>query len=102
MSDTIPSRHGSCIRLEWQFHDETGGAEDLSGDSFEIRDAIPASLAEDFQITPIDPPSGRIELFLGAQGARKLRPGRINRFRLCRRKADGCEDNSNLLWIEIE
>src|SRR5690606_8519772 len=99
MSDTIPARPGSCIRLECVFRDEKGEAEDLTADTFEIRDASPASLAADFAITPVDPLTGRIELLLAADGAKKLRPGRVNRFRLCRLKAGGCEDNSNLLWI---
>ena len=102
MSDTIPTQYGSCIRTEWVFRDEEGNVEDISADTFEIREAEPASLADDFAITALEPAAGRIELFLDTEGARKLRLGRVNRFRLCRLLASGCEDNCNLVWIEVE
>lgn len=102
MSDTIPSKYGSCIRLEYVFSDENGDPEDVSNDTFEIRDATPASLADDFEITLTNPASGEIELFLDTAGAKKMSLGRVNKFRLCRIKADGCEDNANILWIEVE
>ena len=90
MSDTIPTQYGSCIRTEWVFRDEEGNVEDISADTFEIREAEPASLADDFVITALEPAAGRIEIFLD------------NRFRLCRLLASGCEDNCNLVWIEVE
>ena len=101
MKDTIIATHGSCIRLECVFRDETGAPEDVSTDRFEIRDALPASLAQDLVIVPVDPGAGRLELHLEAEPARKLNFGRINHFRIARLMDGGCADVSTLLWIEI-
>lgn len=102
MTDTIHTTYGSCISLDWTFKDSLGEAEDLSGCTFEVIDAHPSSLAEDFEITAVDLENGKIELFLGHDDALKLRMGRTNKFRLSRIFPDGCRDNTPEIWIDVK
>jgi hypothetical protein len=101
MNDTVMLRQGSCLRLECVFRDDNGDPENLAGDRFEIRDARPQSLATDLAIHLVEPEAGRIGLELEREGSRRLGHGRVNHFRLCRILASGCEDSTNLIWIEV-
>ena len=101
MSDTIETTYGSCIDLVVE-HLANGEPVDVSGDMFEIRDAVPSSLESDFVIAPVIGDPHKISLHLDSDSARKLGFGRVNHFRLVRVDADGCEDSTRKLWIDVK
>lgn len=88
--------HGSCIDLDFDFRDVDGQPEDIGEDQFSVISAYPSALA-DAVLTKTEP--GRLHLHLPSEQAAKLFSGRVNQLRVSRRFADGCVENTDVIWI---
>ncbi len=100
-NDSVMTTYGSCIDLELEYTDEDGAPEDVTGDTFAIlRASCPAFEAAVF--TKTDAVQGKVHFHLPAADAAKLFLGRVNWFRVQRTLPDGCEDNSEAIWVSVQ
>lgn len=98
---SISTVYGSCLDIDFEFLDDDGNPEDISGDDF----GILASSGDAFSgavFTKTDAANGKLHMFLSAEDAKLLGMGNVNWFRLRRTVPGGCEDNTTEIRVNVQ
>ena len=98
---SISTVYGSCVDIDFEFFDDEGSPEDISGDDFGILASSGAAFSGAV-FTKTDAENGKLHMFLPAESARLLGMGNVNWFRLRRTVADGCEDNTTEIRVNVQ
>ncbi|MBS9720162.1 hypothetical protein JYU29_05610 [Tianweitania sp. BSSL-BM11] len=100
MAQSVQVTFGSCIDFDLVFKDPEGQAEDISGDRFAVFDFYPGILA-DAVLVKADPTAGILHFHLPAEAASQLLPVDVNRLRILRTFADGCQESTERFGITV-
>lgn len=98
---SISTVYGSCVDIDFEFFDDEGNPEDISGDEFSILSSSGAAFSGAL-FTKTDAANGRLHMFLPSESARLLRMGNVNWFRLRRTVPGGCEHNTTPIRVSVQ
>lgn len=100
-TNPITATYGSCIDLDFEFFDDAGNPEDISGDDFGILASSGAAFSGAV-FTKTDAENGKLHMLLDAEDAKLLGMGNVNWFRLRRTVPGGCEDNTTEIRVNVQ
>jgi hypothetical protein len=100
MAQSVQTTFGSCIDFDLVFKNPDGVAEDIGSDRFAVFDFYPDAIGRAV-LTKSDPVAGTLHFHLPAEAAVHLLPVDVNRLRILRTFADGCQETTEKFGITV-